>query len=52
MAGLHRANPNKNHKQVEALMQQQLTHQLDTPDGAIPVLDYGKTADFLADQTF
>jgi len=33
-------------------MKQQLTHQLDTPDGTVDVLDYGKTANYLSSQTY
>lgn len=52
MAGLHHAHPNMNHKQVEALLKQQLTHTLDTGHGEVSVLDYGKTLDFLSQQTY
>lgn len=52
MAGIHRAHPEMNHKQVEALMKQQLTHSLDTENGAIAPLDYGTTLDYLKHQTY
>lgn len=49
MAELHKRNPGMSSSQVENLMRQQLTHNLETPGGNIEVLDYARTANFLSD---
>jgi subtilase family protein len=47
MAELHRRNPNMSSSQVENLMRNQLTHNLNTGSGDLQVLDYQKSSDFL-----
>lgn len=48
MAELHRQNPEMNSDQVEALMKKDLTHELNSGNGTVTVLDYKLAADFLA----
>lgn len=52
MAQLHKDNPSMSSAQVEALLKKNLTHSLATPQGQLEVLDFGKTASYLANNTF
>ena len=47
MAALHKANPKMSSAQIESLMHNSLTHGLNTGNGSISVLDYGKSSDFM-----
>lgn len=47
MAELHRQNPTMTSAQVENLMRNRLTHNLNTGSGEVQVLDYQKSSDVL-----
>jgi hypothetical protein len=47
MATLHRLNPRMSSSQIEHLMSQSLTHQLDNGNGSVGVLDYQKSSDLM-----
>ena len=47
MAELHRQNPSMTSSQIENLMRNRLTHDLNSGSGQIQVLDYQKSSDFL-----
>ena len=52
MATLHKENPTLSSEQVERLMREKFTHQLDGGKNQLTVLDHKKTYNFLQSQTF
>ena len=52
MAQLHKDYPDMSSSQIESLMKQSLTHDLNTSSGSVKVLDYGKSFEYLKNGTF
>ena len=47
MAELHQQHPNLSSAEIEEMVRRDYTHELQTPNGVIQVLDYEKTYEFL-----
>lgn len=52
MAELHRQNPELSSSQVESLLSQSFTHQLNDSEGQMQVLDFGRSFEFLKNTTY